>query len=57
MQQFWILILILTLTLAERIDFLKLYEEAENEVNNEWKAQMILGSTSPRFHIRKENAM
>lgn len=57
MQQFWILIIILTLTVAERIDFLKLYEEAENEVNNEWKAQMILGATSPRFHIRKENSM
>ena len=57
MQQFWILILILTLAIAERIDFRKLYHEAEVKVQEELKAQMILGATSQRFHFRKENSM
>ena len=57
MQQFWILILILTSVVAERIDFRKLYHEAEVEVQEELKAKMILGATSQRFHFRKENSM
>ena len=57
MQQFWILILILTLAVAERIDFRKLFDEAEGEIQEDLKAQMILGATSQRFHFRKENSM
>lgn len=57
MQQFWIFIFVLSSTLAERIDLLKLYKEAENDVLAELKAQMVLGANSPRFDFRKENTM
>ena len=52
-RHFFFLFFVLNLTLGAKIDLQKLYEDAEAQMEEKVKLQMMAGSTSSRFNRKK----
>ena len=52
-RHLFFLFFVLNLTLGAKIDLQKLYEDAEAQMEEKVKSQMMAGSTSSRFNRKK----